>query len=129
MIRTTLTRFLFVAITTTRTLAFVPALGRKLPVTVFDRSAFHVRPASTVAGDTPATLPEFSSVDDYIEFLSTVSALPKGFATGSADGTFISVEAPALGQLKIRGTIITLTEGPTDNWAAVFTTNKVKHHI
>jgi hypothetical protein len=80
-----------------------------------------------LASDTPAVLPEFSSQQDYIDYLESASALPKGFATGSADGTFISVEAPNMGELKIRGTIIALTDEPTDNWAAVFTSNKVSH--
>jgi hypothetical protein len=54
-----------------------------------------------------------------------VAALPRGFATGTADGTFVSVEAPGLGQLPIRGTVIHLTQGPTDSWAAVYTKNRV----
>lgn len=74
--------------------------------------------------DTPETLPEFASVEDYLEYMDGVSQLPKGFATGTADGSFISVEAPGLGNLKIRATVIQLTEGPTDNWAACFTSNK-----
>ena len=77
------------------------------------------------SSDTPETLPDFANLDDYLKYLETVSALPKGFATGTGEGTFVSVEAPALGQLKIRGTIIHLTEGPTDNWAACFTSNMV----
>lgn len=75
--------------------------------------------------DTPETLPEFASVDEYLEYMTSVSQLPKGFATGTSDGTFISVEAPGLGNLKIRATVIQLTEGPTDSWAACFTSNKV----
>jgi hypothetical protein len=58
--------------------------------------------------------------------MESVAGLPKGFATGTADGTFISKEAPGMGNLKIRGTVIYLTEGPTTNWAAVFTSNKVR---
>jgi hypothetical protein len=80
----------------------------------------------TTAGDTPETLPEFETVDKYMEYMATVSQLPKGFATGTADGTFISVEAPGLGNLKIRATVIHMTEGPTDSWAACFTSNKVR---
>jgi len=74
--------------------------------------------------DTPETLPEFKSDEDYLEYMDTVSELPKGFATGTSDGTFISVEAPGLGNLKIRATVIQLTDGPTENWAACFTSNK-----
>jgi hypothetical protein len=77
------------------------------------------------AKDTPTTLPDFASKADYLEYMETVSDLPKGFACGTAQGTFVSEEAPALGSLPIRGTVIHLTEGATDNWAAVFTTNKV----
>lgn len=80
----------------------------------------------TSAGDTPTTLPDFATSEEYLEYMSTVSALPKGFATGTADGTFISAEAPGLGYLKIRATVIHLTEGPTDNWAACYTSNKVR---
>jgi hypothetical protein len=31
-----------------------------------------------------------------------------------------------LGNLPIRATVLYLTEGPTENWAAVFTSNKVR---
>ena len=79
--------------------------------------------------DTPETLPEFKSDEDYLEYMNTVSELPKGFATGTSDGTFISVEAPGLGNLKIRATVIQLTDGPTENWAACFTSNKVSSSI
>jgi hypothetical protein len=82
--------------------------------------------ATQVSKDTPETLPEFPNVEAYLEYLETVSQLPKGFATGTADGTFVSVEAPGLGNLKIRATVIHLTDGPTDNWAACFTSNKVR---
>lgn len=74
--------------------------------------------------DTPEILPEFETDDDYLDYMKTVSNLPKGFATGTSDGTFISCEAPGLGNLKIRATVIHLTEGPTDSWAACFTSNK-----
>ena len=77
------------------------------------------------ASDTPTTLPEFESKEAYMQYLATVSALPKGFATGSGAGKFIPKEAPSMGHLPIKGTIIHLTEGPTDSWAAVFTSNKV----
>lgn len=77
--------------------------------------------------DTPETLPDFKTAEDYLKYMESVSALPKGFATGTADGTFVSVEAPSLGNLKIRGTIIYVTAGPTDNWAACFTSNKVSY--
>jgi hypothetical protein len=76
--------------------------------------------------DTPETLPEFATAEEYLEYLEGVSALPKGFSAGSADGTFVSKEAPSMGNLKIRGTVIHLPEGPTDSWAACFTSNKVR---
>lgn len=50
--------------------------------------------------------------------------LPAGFAVGTATGEFVSVEAPSMGKLPIKATVIHLTEGPTDSWAAVFTSNK-----
>lgn len=76
--------------------------------------------------DTPETLPDFKTAEDYLKYMESVSALPKGFSTGTADGTFVSVEAPSLGNLKIRGTIIYVSSGPTDNWAACYTSNKVR---
>jgi archaellum component FlaG (FlaF/FlaG flagellin family) len=82
--------------------------------------------ATTMTSDTPETLPEFPTVEEYLAYMKTVSDLPKGFATGTSDGTFISVEAPSLGSLKIRATVIQLTDGPTDSWAACFTSNKVR---
>ena len=36
----------------------------------------------------------------------------------------MSVEAPALGPLPIKATVIHLTEGPSDSWGAVFTGNR-----
>jgi hypothetical protein len=82
--------------------------------------------STTSSTDTPVLLPDFASKEEYLTYMEGVSALPKGFATGTAKGTFISVEAPLLGALPIKGTVIYLTEGPTDNWAAVFTKNRVR---
>lgn len=82
--------------------------------------------SSTTDTDTPAVLPTFDTKEDYLSFLQERSQLPKGFATGTAKGTFVSQEAPAMGKLPISGTVIHLTEGPTENWAAVFTKNKVR---
>jgi hypothetical protein len=75
--------------------------------------------------DTPEILPSFASQEEYLAYMEQVAALPKGFATGTAGGKFVSVEAPGLGPLPIRATVIVLTEGPTEHWAAVFTKNKV----
>lgn len=116
-------RALLFAFSTTATFGFAPtALVRKGIVHSITTTRRFV---SSVSADTPALLPDFASQQEYLDFLQDVSGLPKGFATGSADGTFVSVEAPSMGDLKIRGTIISLTDGPSDNWAAVFTTNKV----
>lgn len=86
------------------------------------------RPLSSTAAstDTPEVLPDFKDKESYLAYMETVSGLPKGFASGTANGKFVSVEAPALGPLPIRATVIYLTEGPTDNWAAVFTKNRVR---
>ena len=75
--------------------------------------------------DTISDLPSFGTKEEYEEYLMEASGLPKGFATGSATGSFVPVEAPSMGSLPIKGTIIHLTDGPSDNWAAVFTKNKV----
>lgn len=58
--------------------------------------------------------------------MQAAGKLPAGFAVGTASGEFVSVEAPAMGKLPIKATVIHLTEGPTDSWAAVFTSNKVR---
>ena len=60
-----------------------------------------------------------------MDYMEQVAALPLGFATGTAEGKFISVEAPNMGPLPIRATIIHVTNGPTNSWAAVYTKNKV----
>jgi hypothetical protein len=75
--------------------------------------------------DTPETLPDFENAEEYLKYMETFSSLPKGFSSGTADGKFVSYEAPLMGNLPIRGTVIYLTEGPSDNWAACFTSNKV----
>ena len=75
--------------------------------------------------DTHAELPPFKSREEYEKYLVEASGLPKGFATGIAVGAFVPEEAPSMGSLPIKGTIIHLTGGPTENWAAVFTKNKV----
>lgn len=80
---------------------------------------------TAITQDTPETLPVFENSEKYVEYLKSVSALPKGFATGTGQGKFVSPEAPSMGELPIRGTIIQMTEGPTESWAACFTSNKV----
>ena len=81
--------------------------------------------AAAIAANTPENLPEFKNAEEYLAYLETVSALPKGFATGTAKGSFVPVEAPAMGKLPIKGTVIYVTKRPTDSWAAVFTKNRV----
>lgn len=86
------------------------------------------RPFSSTAhrAVTTTSLPEFSSKEEYMQFISKneVSALPKGFSCGSAKGSFVSVEAPLMGSLPIKATVVYLDE-PTESWAACFTKNKV----
>lgn len=74
--------------------------------------------------DTLLHLPEFTSKEEYIQYLSLHAALPQGFQCGSASGKFVAVEAPMLGPLNIKATVVYLNE-PTRNWAACFTKNKV----
>jgi hypothetical protein len=82
--------------------------------------------AATLGGvDTDSTLPDFATKEEYESYMMAAGKLPSGFAVGTAKGTFVSAEAPAMGNLPIRATVIHLTEGPTDSWAAVFTSNKV----
>ena len=77
------------------------------------------------AVDTDSILPSFNNLEEYTSYLKSAGQLPSGFAVGTATGEFVSVEAPAMGKLPIKATVIHLTEGPTDSWAAVFTSNKV----
>ena len=70
------------------------------------------------------TLPSFTNKQEYIDYLSTISDLPQGFNIGTANGEFIPVEAPAMGKLPIRATLIYLPDGPVSTWTAVFTKNK-----
>lgn len=74
---------------------------------------------------TSTAVPEFKTKEEYLSYLESVSSLPKGFATGTAEGQFVPVEAPLMGDLPIRATVIHLPDGPTDSWAAVFTKNRV----
>lgn len=64
-----------------------------------------------------------------MSYMQAAGQLPAGFAVGTASGEFVSAEAPAMGKLPIKATVIHLTEGPTDSWAAVFTSNKVSVDI
>lgn len=87
------------------------------------RAASSATDSSLFLSTGPDDLPEFSSKEEYLKFLDERGSLPKGFRCGTASGTFIPVEAPAMGALPIKGTVIALDE-PTDSWAAVFTKNK-----
>ena len=90
-------------------------------------SSYTTLRAATLGGgvDTDTVLPDFSTKEEYVSYMKAAGKLPSGFAVGTATGNFVSVEAPALGKLPIKATVIHLTEGPTDSWAAVFTSNKV----
>ena len=81
--------------------------------------------SSLRAADTDSILPSFANKEEYTTYLKSAGQLPSGFAVGTATGEFVSVEAPAMGKLPIKATVIHLTDGPTDSWAAVFTSNKV----
>jgi hypothetical protein len=85
------------------------------------------RPSTLFAKDTASELPCFNTKEEYENYLLEASALPMGFATGSAKGQFIPEEAPMKGYLPIKATVIYLS-APTNNWAAVFTQNKVSYN-
>lgn len=104
-----------------RSFAFTSLAAEQVTKATTSRKSFLL----SASKDTPVTLPEFADADEYLSYMETVSGLPRGFASGTADGSFVSQEAPSLGNLKIRGTVIRLTEGPTESWAACFTSNKV----
>lgn len=88
------------------------------------RSGTRLHAGGDKSSDTDTSLPSFYSREDYIQYLSNASALPKGFSCGVATGQFVGVEAPQLGYLKIRGTVIYLPDGPSNTWAATFTRNR-----
>lgn len=92
------------------------------------KSLVHMEPSSTQVfqydKDTDVVFPSFETKEEYTNYLMESSRLPKGFAIGSAKGTFIPQEAPSMGALPIKATVIHLTDGPTDSWAATFTSNK-----
>lgn len=119
------TKVLFLVMTTSSTAAAFAQPGSSSRPSAAAAAATGITKLHA-AQDTPDTLPDFTSQQEYLDYMEGVSALPKGFATGTASGTFISKEAPSMGKLPIKGTVIYLTEGPTDNWAAVFTKNKVR---
>jgi len=92
---------------------------------LFFSTALYASSSATKYGkDTELILPNFETKEEYYEYMMQASALPKGFQTGSAAGKFIPEEAPSMGALPIKGTVIHLPDGPTDSWAAVFTQNK-----
>jgi hypothetical protein len=105
-------------------LLLVSSSSRSLAFTssAADSSASYRRTAVFAAKDTPVDLPEFANADEYLAYMESVSALPRGFATGSGEGTFVSKEAPSLGNIQ-------LTEGPTESWAACFTSNRVRKSL
>jgi hypothetical protein len=120
--------FMTIAVLPSSTSAFVCGSTFSRPVRLSTQQGpqhqLQAESTSTIQ-DTPTLLPDFTSQEDYLSYMESVAALPQGFATGTADGKFVSVEAPSMGPLPIRGTIIHVTSGPTDSWAAVYTKNKV----
>ena len=114
--------FILSMVVTARSSAFIVSLS---PFVTTKSSTTTTSTSMASSVDTPEKLPEFSTAEEYLDYIKSASKLPKGFATGTADGSFIAVEAPGLGNLKIRATVIQLTGGPTENWAACFTSNKV----
>ena len=83
----------------------------------------------TYLKDTDESLPSFFSREEYHRYLAETSGLPQGFQIGVASGQFQAVEAPNLGYLDIRATVISLIDGPSNTWAACFTKNKVSIFI
>ena len=71
-----------------------------------------------------AILPEFSTLEDYMGYLSNASSLPNGFATGTASGIFVSIEAPAISPLPVKVAVVHLTDDPTNSWVVCFIQNK-----
>jgi len=121
-------------VSSTLLIAVVATIMSSCTVGAFSKSStstqYHCRESSSStislrAADTDSILPSFNNLEEYTSYLKSAGQLPSGFAVGTATGEFVSVEAPAMGKLPIKATVIHLTEGPTDSWAAVFTSNKV----
>jgi len=87
-------------------------------------SLFSTETKSTADTSDTTPLPSFENRQQYVDYLSTLSDLPKGFSIGTGSGTFIPVEAPAMGDLPIKATVVYLPDGPTSIWTAIFTKNK-----
>jgi len=123
------------SVSSTLLIAVVATIMSSCTVGAFSKSytstQYHCRESSSSsivslrAVDTDSILPSFDNKEQYTTYLKSAGQLPSGFAVGTATGEFVSVEAPAMGKLPIKATVIHLTEGPTDSWAAVFTSNKV----
>mmetsp|Transcript_103884 Transcript_103884/g.334812 ORF Transcript_103884/g.334812 Transcript_103884/m.334812 type:complete len:536 (-) Transcript_103884:613-2220(-) len=64
----------------------------------------------------------YSSEELYIAYLESISKLPAGFRIGTANLRFVPPEAPKLGELPMRLTVIAADE-PSATYAAVFTQN------
>ena len=99
--------------------------GVKLVTSIINHPITTTSTALYYNKDTEPIFPSFDTKEDYINYITEASALPKGFSIGSAVGSFIPEEAPSKGSLPIKATLIHLTDGPTDNWAATFTQNRV----
>ena len=116
---------LLIAVVATMSSCTVGAFSKSYTSTQYQSRQSSSSSISLRAVDTDSILPSFTTEEEYTSYLKSAGQLPSGFAVGTATGEFVSVEAPAMGKLPIKATVIHLTEGPTDSWAAVFTSNKV----
>lgn len=65
---------------------------------------------------------EFDSLEAHREWLELQAALPEGFSVGNAELSFNPVEVPSM-EAHMKLTLITLTDGPTPHFGALFTKN------
>ena len=63
----------------------------------------------------------FQSEEEHLNFLESISTLPKGFRVGTSSFHFNPVELPTM-DANMNMTVISL-DNPSSNWAAVFTKN------
>ena len=103
------------------TLSLISSSMNRRPLSFYEQAKTKL---GKYSNDTPRELPQFTSKEEYMDYIMKASGLPLGFSTGSAIGSFVPDEAPGMGSLPIKGTIIHLTDGPSDSWAATFTQNK-----
>lgn len=81
-----------------------------------------LRPAgSLISADAARMASTFASAEQHLEWLSSISKLPKGFATGTTTFTFNPEELPEK-TAKMTMTII-VSDEPCESFAAMFTKN------